>query len=274
MGAQVLDLTAIIRKRVGGVRGKLIPGFLLRYLERLIRQRELNDMLRYAYPAEGSAFSARILEYLDITVEVDDHILEGIPPEKPLIFASNHPLGGLDGIALVKVLGERYGDGKISVLVNDMLMNVAPLRGVFLPVNKYGRQQREAARHINSAYESGRQMVIFPAGLVSRLQPDGGIRDLEWQKAFVAKALEYGREIVPVRFEARNTMRFYRTAKWRKRLGLKVNIEQALLPSEVVKSRGKTFRITFLPPVNPQSLKAQGMSVRQIAAYIQKQIYS
>ncbi len=273
MGAQVLDLTAIIRERVGGVRGKLIPGFLLRYLERLIRQRELNDMLRYAYPAEGSAFSARILEHLDITVEVDDTALKGIPSGQPLIFASNHPLGGLDGIALVKVLGERYGDDNIAVLVNDMLMNVAPLRGVFLPINKYGKQQRESARRINAAYEAGKQMVIFPAGLVSRLHSDGEIRDLEWQKAFVAKALEYGREIVPIRFEALNTMRFYRTAKWRKKLGLKVNIEQALLPSEVVKSRGKTFRITFLPPVDPEALKAQGLTPANIAAQIRHQLY-
>lgn len=273
MGAQVIDLTSIIRGRVGGRKGRLIPGFLLRGLERLVRQRELNEMLRVAYPARGAAFATRILEHLDITVNVDDTAIRDLPRDRGVVFASNHPLGGLDGIALVSVIGGMYGDDRIAVLVNDMLMNVDPLREVFLPVNKYGRQQRQSAADIAAAYREGKQMVIFPAGLVSRLHPDGEIRDLEWQKAFVSKALEYDRLIVPIRFEARNTMRFYKTARWRKKLGLKVNIEQALLPSEVVKSRGKCFNIRFLPPVDPRQLVAAGISVPEIAARIRGMVY-
>lgn len=265
---QTIDLTKIIRERVGGFKGRLLPGFLLRRLERLIRQNELNEMLRYAYPARGSEFSQRILEHLDIRLEVDDASLQEIPADCPVVFASNHPLGGLDGIALVAVLGARYGDENIAVLVNDMLMNVEPLRDVFLPVNKYGRQGREGVREIAHAYASGRQIVVFPAGLVSRLHDDGQIRDLEWQKTFVSKALEYGRPVVPVRFEALNSMRFYRIARRRKKLGLKINIEQALLPQEVVKSRGKSFKITFLTPVDVSEMSSCGMKPAEIAAYI------
>ncbi len=269
---QQIDLTRILRERVGGWKGRLLPGFLLRRLERLICQTELNGMLRYAYPARGSAFCHRILEHLDIKLRVDDAVLNDIADDCPVVFASNHPLGGLDGIALVAVLGDRYGDEKVAVLVNDMLMNVEPLRDVFLPVNKYGRQGREGVREISRAYESGRQIVVFPAGLVSRLQDDGSIRDLEWQKAFVSKALEYGRPVVPVRFEACNSMRFYRVARRRKKLGLKVNIEQALLPQEVVKSRGKEFRITFLPPVDVAGLARDGMKPAEIAAHIRSMV--
>lgn len=220
-------------------------------------------MLDYARPARGSEFSRKILRHLDITVKIDG--LDNLPPDEPFVFASNHPLGGLDGITLVAVLGAKYGDANLRVLVNDLLLNVEPLRDVFLPINKFGAQGRDAARAITQAYDSGKQIVMFPAGLVSRLQPDGSIADLKWQKSFVSKALEHHRRIVPIRFEALNTMRFYRAAKWRKKLGIKINLEQILLPSELTRTRSATFRLHFLPPVDPAALRAQGHTPSSIA---------
>lgn len=272
-----LNLTEIIRARAGR-KGKLIPGFLLRGLESVIRQDELNEMLRVAHPATGSGFSRRILDFLDITVEVEGlENLSAVSPSgepEPFVFASNHPLGGLDGIALVAVLGERYGDENLRVMVNDLLMNVRPLAGVFLPVNKYGaRGARESSRLLAQAMDSGRQIVMFPAGLVSRLHPGGQIRDLPWKKSFVAKALEFDRRIVPVHFGARNSMRFYRTALWRKKLGMKLNLEQALLPSELCRARGSHFSIRFLPPVSPAELLDSGLSQADIVERIYGLVY-
>ena len=267
-GPLQLDLGAILRRRVSGAGRLLLP--LAKGLERAIHQDELNALLRATYPAEGSAFARALMRELDINVSVSG--LDAIPAGENFIFASNHPLGGLDGIAMIGVLGERYGDDHVRFLVNDMLMNVEPLRNVFLPVNKYGSQGREAARAIAAAYSSDMQVIIFPAGLVSRLGPEG-VRDLEWQKAFVAKALESGRRIVPVRFDGLNTPRFYRTARWRKRLGLKFNVEQILLPGELCKARGNSFGITFGAPVDPSAMRAQGMTPRQIAAEVRRMVY-
>lgn len=261
-----------------GKKGKFIPGFLLRGLERVIRQDDLNEMLRVADPAEGSEFSKRILDHLEISVATTG--LDALP-EEPFIFASNHPLGGLDGIALVCVLGARYGDDNVRVMVNDLLMNVTPLSGVFLPVNKYGaRGGRESSRLLNDALASGKQIVMFPAGLVSRLHPAGSgdrlprIRDLQWKKSFVSKALESGRRIVPVYFEGANSIRFYKIASWRKRLGIKVNLEQALLPSELCKSRGKAFHIHFGRPVDPAVLRGEGKSMAAIVDTLYDIAYS
>lgn len=270
-GPLEINLHEILRKRLPRSASRLIPGFMISGLERLIHQDELNEMLRMAYPSRGSAFARRILSYLDITLEVNG--LDEIPPER-VIFASNHPLGGLDGIALIAVLGERYGDNGIRFLVNDMLMNVEPLRDVFLPVNKYGAQGRDAARAINAALASDMQVLQFPAGLVSRLQPDGSIADLEWQKSFVTKAIEYKRAIVPVFFEASNSSVFYKTARWRKRLGLKVNIEQALLPGELCKASSATFRITFGKPVTHAELASSTLPPKAIAASLRDAVYA
>ena len=271
-GPLQLNLTEIIRGRAGR-KGRWIPGSLLRGLERVIHQDELNEMLRVAYPAEGSAFSKKILEFLEINVDVEG--LDNLPEGKPFVFASNHPLGGLDGIALVAVLGEKYGDSNIRVMVNDLLMNVEPLSGVFLPINKYGSKgARESSRLLNESMEAGRHIVMFPAGLVSRLHPGNVIKDLQWKKSFVSKAIDFHREIIPVKFEGLNSMKFYKTAKWRKKLGLKVNIEQALLPGEVCKSRGKRFTIKFGNPIDPAQLRAEGLNQTQIIDRIYSTVYS
>lgn len=271
-GPLVLNLHEILRSRLPKKVSRLVPGFMITGLEKVIHQDDLNEILRVTYPSRGSEFSEKVLRHLDITVEAEG--LDSLPEGRRYMFASNHPLGGLDGIALIALLGQKYGDEGVRFMVNDMLMNVEPLRDVFLPVNKFGSQGREAVEAINDALASDKQVLQFPAGLVSRLQKGGKIEDLEWQKAFVAKAIEYDRDIVPVKFEALNSRKFYKIASLRKRLGLKVNIEQALLPGEVCKSRGKSFRIKFGNPISIESLKASGKTPRAIAAEIRSLVYS
>lgn len=271
-----INLHKILRERMPAKARRFVPGFLISALERIIHQDDLNEMLRVCAPAEGSEFASRILRHLDITITTEglDRLAAAANDGKRLMFAGNHPLGGLDGIALIAVLGGIYGDDGIRFLVNDMLMNVEPLRKVFLPVNKFGAQRRSAAEAINDALASDMQIFQFPAGLVSRLQPGGGIADLEWQKAFVAKAIEYKRDIVPVRFVGENGMRFYRAAKWRKKLGIKVNLEQVLLPGEVCRTRGRSFRIIFGTPISWQELRDSGKTPRRLAAEIRNRVYS
>ncbi|MCM1152118.1 MAG: glycerol acyltransferase [Muribaculum sp.] len=262
-----IDLHGILRRRLKGWKGRLVPGFLISWLEKVIHQDGLNELLRVGYPARGHEFTRLILSHLQISVETIG--LDNLPQGR-YVFASNHPLGGLDGITLVDILGAKYGDHGIKVLVNDMLMNVDPLKNVFLPVNKYGAQGRQAARDIGEAFGSDLQVVTFPAGLVSRLGNEDRIADLTWQKAFAVKALESGRQIVPVYFEALNSMRFYRAARWRRKLGLKLNVEQILLPSEIFRSRGKQFRVIFGSPIDPAPMKASGQSPKEIAAVIRE----
>lgn len=270
-----IDLEKILRARIGGWKGKFIPTFLIRGVENLICQDELNKILRYTHPAEGTPFAEAVYDHLNLTIDVEG--LENIPDTGRFIFASNHPLGGLDGIGLIKILGSRYGDDNFKFLVNDMLMNVEPLRPVFLPINKYGSQGRAAAAAISQAYASDTQILIFPAGLVSRLQPGGEISDLTWQKSFVQKAIEFKRDIIPVHFIGLNRRRFYRIARWRKKLGIKVNLEQVLLPSELCHSRNKQFKVIFGKPISWQLLAeriAAGETPLEIADSIRRESYS
>ena len=267
-----IDLDSILRSRLPRKVSRILPRLLTRSMESIICQKRLNEILRTAFPNEGSAFSNSVIEQLGLKIKVEG--IENIPLDRPVTFASNHPLGGLDGITLIKVLGDIFGDSNVKFIVNDMLMHVTPLRNVFLPVNKFGAQARESARLINEAYASDARILVFPAGLVSRMGADGSIADLEWQKTFVTKAIEYGRDIVPVKFEGHNRTRFYRLARLRKRIGLKVNLEQIMLPSELCHSEGKEFLIKFGAPVTASSLAASGKKPEILAAELRKITYS
>lgn len=268
-----LNIEQILKSRIPQAKQRYIPNFLYKALSRLIHQDDLNEILRVTYPSQGSEFSEKVLKHLNITLEVEG--ADCLPPlSHRVTFASNHPLGGLDGIALIALLGKHYGDENIRFLVNDLLMNVEPLSNVFIGINKYGSQARAAADAINKEYASDHQLLIFPAGLVSRLQEGGKVHDLKWQKAFVQKSIEYGRDIVPIRFVALNRRRFYRLAKWRKKLGININIEQATLPAELCASRGKTFRIIIGQPISIETLKSQKKSPTQIAADLRYHIYT
>ena len=208
------------------------------------------------------------LDEMGITVEATG--LERLPQGR-FMFVSNHPLGGLDGLALISLLGNHY-NRQIKFIVNDLLWAVEPLRGVFLPVNKYGRQSRTAAADIETALESDNQFITFPAGLCSRMQPDGTIADLPWQKSAVVHAANYHRDIVPIFFDARNSKFFYRFAKWRKKLGIKFNIELIFLPKEMIKQSGSTLRVTIGEPITWTSLDAA--HPKQEAAHLRDIVYT
>lgn len=271
-GPLVLDIKSILKSRVPANKRKWIPPFLVSWIERLIRQKELNEILRATFPSEGSDFAGKVLKHLDITVEVKG--LENLKNGKRYMFASNHPLGGLDGMALIMVLGQKYGDDNIRFLVNDMLMNVTPLKELFLPVNKFGKQGRAYAHEINEKMEGEGQIFQFPAGMCSRLHDNGEISDLEWQKSFVTKAIEFRRDVVPVFFKGKNSKRFYRIARWRKKSGIKFNLEQILLPSELCKAKGSRYSIIFGKPVSWEVLAAGNKSPKELAAMLRSLSYS
>lgn len=267
-----LDIRAILKKRIPKKKQRLIPSFLIKGVEKLIHQKELNEILKATYPSRGSEFAVKVLQHLQISIDVEgiDHLKD----DARYMFASNHPLGGLDGIALISVLASRYGDSHIRFLVNDMLMNVTLLKDLFLPVNKFGKQGRENTRIINEELASQKQIFQFPAGLCSRLGDNGVIEDLEWQKSFITKAIEYKRDIVPVFFEGKNSNKFYKTARWRKKLGIKFNIEQILLPSELCKARGSHYKITFGNPISWKALEASNKNPKELAGEIRSIVYS
>ena len=246
-----IDVDQVLRARLPR-HYRYIPRFVIRWLERTICQDQLNAILVKMAGKNSVDAATAALNEMHITLEASG--LDNLPDGR-YMFVSNHPLGGLDGLALISLLGQRY-DRNIKFLVNDLLMAVEPLRGVFLPVNKYGSQSRAYAAQIEEALKGDGQFITFPAGLCSRMQPDGAIADLPWQKAAVVHAVNHQRDIVPVYFNAQNSKFFYRFAKWRKKLGIKFNIELIFLPKEMIKQCGATLRVIIGEPIPWTALDA------------------
>ena len=243
-GITQIDIKQVLRQKAPSAARKL-PGFMVDYLIRTVHQDELNEILRRYHDKDGVAFMQELIGYFDLNLELVNE--ENIPAEGRYIFASNHPLGGLDGICLSAIIGGRF-DGKIRYLVNDLLLYMSNLRSIFVPINKHGAQGKKNAELIEKAYASDNQIITFPAGLCSRKQ-NGKIQDTEWKKSFIQKAVEYRRDIVPVFFEGRNSNFFYRLANMRKALGIKMNYEMIYLPDEMFKSKHKTYSIHFGKPI-------------------------
>lgn len=228
---------------------KKIPSFVYNYLKRVIHQEELNYFFGKYGATKGVEFTKHVLEYLNITYEIKG--LENIPKDGRFIFASNHPLGGADGIMLISYLGQKYD---ILFPVNDILLNVKSLDNIFLPINKHGKQAKLAAENLNKAFDSDKQILIFPAGLVSRKHRGGKIKDLEWKKTFISKAINSKRDIIPVHVSGKNSNFFYNLANIRNFIGIKANLEMLYLVDEFSKHRNKKFTITFGEPINYTSL--------------------
>ena len=216
-----------------------------------ITQDELNQILQYSNGTIDVEFADKVLQWLNVKSNVKFIDRESLDPNRKYIFVSNHPLGGLDGLTLISLFGKTFG--KIKFVVNDILMNVIPLRNIFVPVNKHGRMGKDYGQMIHDAYASDAQMLYFPAGLCSRLI-NGKITDLEWKKNFIKQARKYDRDIVPIYFGGQNSKFFYRLAKIRKALGIKFNIEMIFLPHEMFKQKNSIFDVIIGKPIPISSI--------------------
>jgi len=234
-----IDVEKVIDSKNPALR-KTIPRFLINYLKRIIHQDDLNDFFRIHGHLKDAELISAWLQYADIKYRVSG--IENLPSRGRYIFVSNHPLGGLDGVVFIHELSRYYSD--IRFPVNDLLMNIRNLSGIFLPVNKYGTQARESARMIEEAYASSCQILYFPAGLCSRKR-NGIIKDLQWQKSFITKAVQHKRDIVPAFFSGRNSNFFYNLANIRSFLGIKTNIEMLYLPDEMFRQKDKEIFLIF-----------------------------
>ena len=271
------DIRTVLKQKAPNAH---VPGFLIRYLERIAHIKQMNAFLRKYPDVKNYDFIQLVLdEELGCSASIDG--IENIPTDgKPLIFASNHPLGGLDGMIIAQMIHESRssrGDSRpLKVIVNDLLMFMEPLAGLWAPVNKVGRLTKEQAQQQHALWESETDVLTFPAGICSRLQRIDGkwqIQDFEWQKNFIQRVREYQRDIVPIYFEGRNSKFFYTLAYIRKLLHIKLNIEMLYLVDEMYGAHGKHFKVHVLPPISHTSLDTS-KSPKEWAAYIKQIVYN
>ncbi len=262
-----IDLEEIIRSKNPRLL-KFLPPFVLKYIKKIIHQDEFNDFLIQTKDVYEHDFVRETLNYFQIKVQCEG--LQNIPEKGGCIVVCNHPLGGMDGIAAMSELGKKRPD--LKAMVNDLLMNLQNLNKLLIPVNKHGKNTIQNIRQIDKSFASEDCLIVFPAGLVSRKQ-NGIIKDLEWKKGFVSKAIKYEQDVIPVHIEASNSSFFYNLARIRKMVGINVNIEMFYLVDEVYKQRGKTIKITIGKPI-PHTSFTKAQTQEKWAQMVKEHVYN
>lgn len=160
------------------------------------------------YPhLSGFDFVEQSLEYLDVSYSVRDVERENIASAGRVVIIANHPIGSIDGLALIKLVSDIRRD--VKVVVNSLLMTLKPLNSILLPVNNMGgNTPKENLKAIHQHLENEGAIIVFPAGEVSRLRPTG-VRDTKWNSGFLRFAKQTHSPIVPIYIDAKNSAAFY-----------------------------------------------------------------
>lgn len=265
-----IDVEALLRSKMGD-KAMRVPRFVVRWLKNILHQDAVNAFLWEARDETGTVWLKHALRYLHNEVKIiEEENLPAPDDERRYTFVCNHPLGGIDGVAIGSVIGERYNDN-FRYLVNDLLMNLPGLAPLCIPINKTGKQSRDFPRMVEAGFASDKHIVVFPAGLCSR-KIKGEIHDLPWTKTFISKSVQTKRDIVPMYFSGRNSERFYRIANICKMLRLKFNAAMLFLPDEMFRNSGKTFELYVGKPIPWQTFDGSGKP-QQWAQWVQRQVY-
>lgn len=267
---KTIDIDQILRSKMGA-KVKFVPRPLVSWLKHIIHQDEVNKYLWESRHLIGTDWLEECVRYLDMTLQVVGR--ENLPDKNDgrlYTFVSNHPLGGEDGVALGALIGRHY-DSRFRYLVNDLLMNLPGLAPLCIPINKTGNQSRHFPAMVEAGFQSDNHMLMFPAGICSRRQSDGTIRDIAWKKTFITKSVQYQRDVVPIHFGGCNSNFFYRLANFSDK-HLPFNLAMLFLVDEMYKNVHKTFRVAIGKPIPWQTFD-KSKTPAQWAQHVQDIVY-
>jgi putative hemolysin len=238
-------------------------------LMKVLRISSLNKLYNKHKEKDSTAFLNALLEDLQIEFEIPKEDLRRIPKKGGFITISNHPLGGVDGLLLLKLLLDHRPDYKI--IANFLLHRIEPLKPYIMPVNPFEDRKdaksstagfMQAIRHLRSDLPLG----IFPAGEVSTYKDGKLVVDKQWEESAMKLVQRAEVPVIPIYFHAKNSNMFYRLAK------LSDVFRTAKLPSEVLSQKRRVVKVRI---GNPISVKAQKEheSLEDFTDFLRKKTY-
>lgn len=267
---KMIDIEAILRQKLGP-RMRFVPRFVVAWLKRIAHEDIVNQCLSQHKDKHGVDWIDGCVEFLGMRLTVEGR--ENLPAKddgKLYTFVSNHPLGGIDGLALGSIIGHQY-DGEFRYLVNDLLLFLPGFADLSVGINKTGAQARDFPKRVEAVFSNPTHVLMFPAGLCSR-RIGGEIHDIPWKKTFVSKSVQHQRDIVPIHFSGQNSNFFYRLANLCKALHIKFNVAMLFLVDEMVKNMNKPFTITIGKPIPWQTFD-QTKTPAQWAQWVEDRVY-
>ncbi len=264
----MIDIDALLSGYIDDKRGKN-KTFLKTassILKKLVHQDEINHFIETNKHLEDFEFNDAVLDHFNFTFQVSSKDRANIPDQGRVIIVANHPIGSLDGLALLKLVSEVRSD--VRIVATSLLGHIDPLCNLFLSIDNLSRNanHRKSMREITRALEADQAVIMFPTGEVSRIRPSG-IRDGKWKTGFLHLAKKTGSPIVPVHIGAKNSTLFYSLSSIYKPLGT------MMLANEMFNKQDKELRFRVGKPIPWRSISEMDLSKRVIANRMRKQVY-
>lgn len=246
-------------------RSSFLTDPLFSILRRLFHEREVNQFLDQNQGIEGFEFVDKVLDYFNYSYVVSNRERTNIPAVGRVVIIANHPIGSLDGLALLKLVSEVRRD--VRIVVNDLLYHIKPLRSLLLPVdNMTHRYSRTGLQRIDEALQNEEAVIVFPAGEVSRSHPTG-VKDGRWESGFLRFAQRANAPIVPIFVRGRNSSLFYVISLIHKPLS------QLLLVNEMFNKNGKVLPIRIGEPIPISNINRLRLNKKEIIRLLRRHLY-
>lgn len=279
MEEKFVDMDKAIAAKSAKLHHNLSRFGLMSYVKKVMHQDELNSLLNDSREISGLDFIKKGLEFLDLSYVVSG--IEKLPEKnKKVVFASNHPVGGGESLALMDIVANNYSSS-LKFLVNDLLLSLKPLHPLWVPVNNLGGKISQYYSNfptLDDSFKDDSSVLVYPAGLVSKIKRKGVVYDYNWNKTFISRSKKHSVDyITPIHVGGRLSKKFYALA-WISRNILKLKktgLETFYLVDEMIKQRGKTLNITIGEsiPVQAFGSKPHGINDTYNAQRVKDYVY-
>jgi putative hemolysin len=264
-----INIKSLIEEKSPGFFGKypnFVSNMILAFLNKILHVKDINKFNEKNKDLKDFDFIDELFKYLNFKFHISKSDLLKIPQSGKLIIVSNHPLGGLDGLALLRAVSLVRKD--VRIVVNDLLLNVTNISDLFLPYDLYSvKTQKSNIKKIEEDLDNNRCVMFFPAAVVSRLSSKG-IQDKKWQKGAIRLAHKYKSSILPIYVDGRNSILFYLLAKINDRLGT------FLLPHELFNKTDYTLNLKVGNIIPYQSFKNSKLHESKQNELLREHVYN
>ena len=262
----MIDVEKMITRKYPKIRNnKIIKGAISKFADSVVHQNEINAFLEKNTHLGSFEFIDEVLEYFNFSYTLLDKELENIPSSGRVVIVANHPLGGLDALALIKLLSRVRKD--IRVVANEFLEVFEPIKPILININNFkARQKKEAISKVYEALERDMALVVFPSGEVSRASATG-IKDKKWHKGFLKFAYKSQAPILPVFIGGKNSNTFYSVSAINKKLSA------LLLSNEMFKQKSKTIEIIIGELIPNENIIPKGLEQEEIVKLYKRHLY-
>ncbi|WP_157277736.1 GNAT family N-acyltransferase [Aliarcobacter butzleri] len=264
----MIDIQKEIEKKFPKIKEKenVLKKSLLKIAKKIVHEDSINQFLSQNSHLKGFDFVDAVLDYFDFDYTVSSNDLQNIPSTGKVIIIANHPLGGLDALCLLKLVGQIRKD--VNILANDFLVGFEALHSLMIPLDNFkDRQSKESIKKIYEALNNEEAIIIFPAGEVSRATPKG-VKDPAWNKGFLNFAKNSNSAILPIFLDAKNSKTFYTISLINK------TFSTLLLSNEMFNKKSKNINIKIGQIIPSENITPKGLNKDFLVNLYKKHLYA